>query len=971
MTDEGGQSARGRRQLTERDAELTAIDAALTELCDTGNGPPTARRGGLLVYAGPAGSGKTTLLGEVRKKAAARGCTVLSARGGEQEHHMAFHVVRQLVQPVLAAASEEEHRRIMGSWYDIVAPAVGLVAAEGVGAPDPTGVRDGLDWLVTRFAVRYTPCVLILDDAHWTDPETLSWLAAFAPRAEELPMLVVLAYRPDELPPQGTAFRKLAERNGSRPFDLLPLTPGAVGRIVHDSLGAGADEPFRHECWAVTGGNPFEVVELLAKVRDRGLKPQQENISELRELASAVKGSGLITRIERLGTSAVRLAYATAVLGAATTPALAARIAALGGEEAADAIDRLRVARILTGGTAPDEPLDFVHPLIATSVYRSIPGALRTGMHGEAAVAVVEAGLGAAATARHLQETPAEGDPWVVTQLREAAREYLRSGAPEAARRCLARALREPPPFGDRAAVLFELGCSSLLAEPATTVNHLRSALEQPDLAPALREAITYRLAQALGHSDRMAEAAQVVAQEARQAASAKTRLRMQAEQFMWNAFRADEADSPVRSRRLAKLADHLTGRGLAERYILGLRGWDAMVRGEPAATALKYADQALGDGLSWTDDNWGFEVPVLVALTYMYCDQPGQAELLFTQGIAECERKGWRGAHLSFGFTLLGYIRYRRGRLAEAEDLVQAGLRIANRVGSQVPAQWFALGILIEIQLARGRVREARQLADTFHYGDVVPNAVVYPDSATVYTGLLLAEGLRQDAEQRLTAVGARFDARGMRNPAWCPWQLNLSSALALADPERAAAQAAEALTRARQFGTESAIGQALLAAAEVASGPEELNLLTEAVRHLERSPAAYDLARGLVAHGSALRRAGLPQDAADQLYRGLEDAVHCGADSLAARARDELSAAGLRPLPLRYADTDGLTAQERAVAEHAARGQGTAAIAGELGINERTVNRLLSAACRKVGTDQAGLSRALAKTAEGRRGS
>jgi ribose 1,5-bisphosphokinase PhnN len=454
MTDEGGQSARGRRPLTERDAELTAIDAALTELCDTGNGPPTARRGGLLVYAGPAGSGKTSLLGEVRKKAVARGCTVLSARGGEQEHHMAFHVVRQLVQPVLAAASEEEHRRIMGSWYDIVAPAVGLVAAEGVGAPDPTGVRDGLDWLVTRFAVRYTPCVLILDDAHWTDPETLSWLAAFAPRAEELPMLVVLAYRPDELPPQGAAFRKLAERNGSRPFDLLPLTPGAVGRIVHDTLGGGADEPFRHECWAVTGGNPFEVVELLAKVRDRGLKPQQENIPELRELASAVKGSGLITRIERLGTSAVRLAYATAVLGAATTPALAARIAALGREEAADAIDRLRLARILTGGTAPDEPLDFVHPLIATSVYRSIPGALRTGMHGEAAVAVVEAGLGAAATARHLQETPAEGDPWVVTQLREAAREYLRSGAPEAARRCLARALREPPPFGARAAVL-------------------------------------------------------------------------------------------------------------------------------------------------------------------------------------------------------------------------------------------------------------------------------------------------------------------------------------------------------------------------------------------------------------------------------------------------------------------------------------------------------------------------------------
>jgi DNA-binding CsgD family transcriptional regulator len=249
-----------------------------------------------------------------------------------------------------------------------------------------------------------------------------------------------------------------------------------------------------------------------------------------------------------------------------------------------------------------------------------------------------------------------------------------------------------------------------------------------------------------------------------------------------------------------------------------------------------------------------------------------------------------------------------------------------------------------------------------------VVPNAVVYPDSATVYAELLLAEGLRKDAEERLTAVGARFDARGMRNPAWCPWQLHLSSALAFVEPERAAAQAAEAVARARQFGTESAVGQALLAAAEVAAGPDELKLLGEAVRHLERSPAAYDLARSLVAHGSALRRAGLPQDAADQLYRGLEGAVHCGADALASRARDELSAAGMRPLPLRYADTDALTAQERAVAERVARGEPPARIAEELGIRERAVSRLLSAACRKAGTDYAGLPRAIARTTDGR---
>ncbi|MEU0391284.1 AAA family ATPase [Streptomyces sp. NPDC006208] len=930
----------------------------MTELRASPTGPVAPGTGGLLAFAGPAGLGKTTLLTEVRRRAVARGCTVLFARGGEHEQGVAFHVVRQLVQPVLATGTEKEHRRILGSWYDIVAPAVGLVAGNSNGSPDPQGVRDGLDWIATRFAVQHAPLVVVLDDAHWADAESLAWLTGFAPRVSELPMLLVVAYRSDELPADAAAFAKLAERDGSHPFALVPFTPGAVSRIVRDTLGEEADEGFCRETWAVTGGNPFETVELAAKVADRGLKPQVVHVPELRELASAVKGSGLVDRLERLGTSAVRFAWSAAVLGGEASRSLAASVGGLGEAESADAVARLREARILAA-PAPDAPdadrLEFFHPLVATAVYRAIPSAFRVAMHGQAAAVVSGAGLGAATAARHLLEVHPESDPWAVRQLREAAREYLRAGAPEAARRCLARALREPPALDERADVLFELGCSALLTEPATTVNHLRAALDEPVLDPALREAIVYRLAQALGHSDRMAEAAETVAVAARGATDARTRLRMQAEQFMWNAFRADEQDSPARSRRLARLAHHLSGRGLAERYILGLRAWDAMVRGEPAATALHYAEEALGDGLKWTDDQWGFEVPVLVALTFMYCDQPGRAEELFNKGIAECEKKGWRGAHLSFGFTLLGYIRYRRGRLDEAETLVRGGLRIADRVGHQVPAQYFAIGILIEILLARGRTQDAHELATRYSYGDVVPSAVVYPDSQTVHSELLLALGMRREAEQQLARVGLRLEPRGIRNPAWCPWQLHLAQAVD--DPERALEFATEGLGRARRFGTPSAIGQALRAMASVVQGAQRVTLLAEAVEHLERSPSGYDLACALVDHGVALRRAGLPQEAAERLHRGLEGAVQCGADALATRAREELDAAGLWPLQLRTAATESLTAQERTVAEWAARGWSTTRIAEELGAQAPVVTRLLSDVYRKVGSDQAGL--------------
>ncbi|MHC3469922.1 ATP-binding protein [Streptomyces sp. 7R007] len=951
---------RSTRTLFERESELAAVDEALEELTGLrrdGAEPAARPRGALLAFAGRAGIGKTTLLAEVRRRAAAHGCTVLCARGGDQEQRVAFHVARQLLQPQFAGSAEADLRSALGSWYGIVGPALGLCAPTGGAPPDQQGLRDGLDWVLTHLAVRRAPMVLVLDDAHWADSESLSWLAAFAPRAEQLPLLVVVAYRPDELPEHAEAFRSLPGRSGGRPLDLEPLSAVAVARLVRETLGPHADDAFCRECWAVTAGSPFETVELLAKVRDRGLTPTESAAHLLRDLAAAVKGAGLLSRLERLGTSTVRFAWACAVLGTEIHPLLAAAVAGLGHEEAADAADALRTARILTGA----ETLEFVHPLIATAVYRAIPPGIRVALHGQAAWCVINDGQGPAAAARHLLEIHPDGDPWVVRQLRAAAVETLRAGAPDAARRHLARALREPPPEQERAAVLYELGSASLLTEPATTVNHLRAALAEPIADPALRHRIVYRLSQVLAHSDRLAEASDTLAHEIRATDDARIRLRMVAEQFMWDAFRADEPDHPSRSRRLTRLADRLAGRDLTERYIIGLRTWDAVLRGEPARVALHHAERALAGGLGWAEPDRGFEVPVLVALAFTYADRPGRTEELFAAGIAEFERQGWRGAHLSFAYTLLAYVRYRRGRLAEAEDFVRAGLRLAERVGPGTPAHWYAVGILIEVLLARGRTGEAARVAEDYAFRAPFPAAVVFPDAQTVHGELLLARGRTAEAAEELAAAGRRLEPRGMRNPAWCPWQLHLARAERHDTPERAVATALEAVARARQFGTPSAIGQALRAAADVSSGSLRVKYLEESVTYLERSPAAYELGCALVALGAELRRTGRPREAAEHLYRGLDTAVQCNADGLAETARDELTEAGLRPRRLHSAETDTLTARERTAATLAAQGRTEAEIAHTLHTDEQTAVRLLSAVYRKMGTEITGLAETL----------
>ncbi|WP_328907102.1 AAA family ATPase [Streptomyces sp. NBC_00234] len=869
------------RPLYEREPELAAAAQAVDALCGA------QASGGLLVFSGEAGIGKTALLAEVRSIAAGR-CTVWSARGGETVTSVPFHVVRQLLQPALDQFPADETRALFGDWYEITAPALGLAEPTGP-QPDPQGVRDGLDFVVGRLASRlsHRPLLLMVDDAHWADGESLAWLASFTARLGELPVLVVQAHRPQELAERNAALNAgntdAEGHNALVRVALRALTPDATAELVRAGLGEHADDPFCREVWAVTGGNPYEAVELVAKVQDRELPPVEESAGMLRELGASARGSGLVARLERLGTNANRFAWAAAVLGTDISQEVAATLAGMSSAEAADCTARLRDARIVSGF----DPLEFVHPLIATAVYRSIPPATRTAFHGRAAWAITRAGLGAAAASRHLLEVHPDDDQEVVAQLREAAGQHLAVGAPEAARRCLERALEEPPRPQDKAALLYELGCATLLSSPPTTVQHLRAALDMPGLDDDLRIDATFRLAAALAHNNQLKEAAISLAAEASRTAPGPGLMRLQAAHFLWEGMQAVEDDGPARSRRLSRNADHLTGRDNAERALLILRAFDAMLRGENAHLVVDLCERALVDGhpargLDWTDTEWGFELPTMVGITFAFTDQLDRAEELFGEAVRAFEISGWSGAHLAFAHTLLGLVHRRRGRLAEAEGFLREGLRLADRVGSGLPVHWDAACLLIDTLLARGRISEARLVADRYEFGAPYPSAMVLPDGPCVRGRLLLAEGRTKDAIAELEAAGAAMEARERFNGIWAPWACDLARALADEDPVRGAQLAARARVHAERFGTDTAIGEALRCVALFAREEEATHLLSEAVRHLERNPktATYEHALARFDYGVAVRS---PRE----LARAQKIATACGAEGLATRAQ------------------------------------------------------------------------------------
>ncbi|MFJ3338746.1 ATP-binding protein [Streptomyces sp. NPDC086766] len=890
---EVGPGAAASASLWERDEEVAAVLRAVDTLC-----ADRSSSGSLLLFEGEAGLGKTALLTETRRLAERRGCTVWSARSGETLRSVPFNVVRQLLQPALLSLMPEEAREYLGDWYDIAGPALGI-AEPGDRHADPQGVCDGLVAAVRRLARREWPLVLLIDDAHWADQETLRWLAAFAERLDDLSVLVVVTRRPGDV--GGDSGRHLAAVGAAAGISTLnALTPQATAGLTRATLGPHADAAFCREVWAVTAGNPYETVELLAKCQDSEIEPVEARAGELRALNRSARGGGLVARLEDLGIDATRFAWAAAILGTGITVDLVARLATMGRDEAARCAELLRGARILTrpdpaGARGGDGDLEFVHPLIASAVYHSIPDALRTAMHGIAAQVVADCGLGAAAASRHLLQVHPDDDEELVEQLRLAAREHLAVGAPDAARRCLERALLEPPVPEIHARVLYELGCATLLTAPARTIEHLQRALSMPGLDGDTRVDAVWRLSQALLHNDQLEEAVRTVEAEAARHEPGPTRLRLQAVQFMWEGIHAGESSSPDRSERLARLAAGCTGRDNPERALLILRGFDAMTHGESAEEVVALCDRALvngrlAPGLGWTDPEWGIELLLMLASAYAYCDRLDRADALYNEALRAYETAGWSGGHLALAHAYVGLGHRRRGRLKEAEASLRESLRFAERVGRGLPLYWTATCNLVDTLIARGHVEEAWEIAERYGFAPPYPTTIVIPDPRSVRGRLLLAVGRTKDGINELEAAEKAAAVRGHLNPVMVPWAVDLALALATEDPARAGRLAADVRRQAERFGTDTAIGEALRCAAALETGQRAVRLAAQAVAYLEASPCQYEHAAARVEYGILAR-------SATELNRGLALARSCGADGLAARARKVLeSASGLR---------------------------------------------------------------------------
>jgi ATP/maltotriose-dependent transcriptional regulator MalT len=487
-----------------RTGEIAELRAALEEAI--------ASRPSLALVGGESGVGKSRLADELARHAREAGARVLSGdcvELGDDELPYAplLTALRPLVRqgdPSLQALAPQ-----LRSALDAILPGVGGGAASEH-VPQSTVFEALL--AVLQSLAEEQPVLLVIEDLHWADSSTRSFIGFLARTMCTERLLIVGTYRSDELH-RRHPLRPLLAELGSDPYARLVELPRFTREELGEQLEGILADPPRAELvervYSRSEGNALYAEEILAAGLDgRGALPPT-----LRD--------ALMLRVERLSKHAQDVLQWLACQPAADHELVAA-VAGLEPSELRDALREAVASQIVV--TVSDEAYGFRHALLREVVYDDLLPGERTAMHAALARALqdrIDAGdAGAHITAAAAHHWAAAGDQ--PQALAAAVRAAL------AAERV--NAFSEELALFERALALWERVPDAETVAGMVQVDLLKRAAFAADQAgdPARQEALLRRAFELVGE------------ESANPTACALLRERLS--QSLWSQHRQDEA---------------------------------------------------------------------------------------------------------------------------------------------------------------------------------------------------------------------------------------------------------------------------------------------------------------------------------------------------------------------------------------------------------------------------------------------
>ncbi|MEV6237184.1 AAA family ATPase [Lentzea sp. NPDC051838] len=364
-----------------RDREVTALAGALAR-ARTG-------RGEALFLTGEAGIGKSRLARYAAGQAYGEGIRVLKGRGTTIGPMVPFRPIAEALLALFRGEPPDDaalgpYKPVLGTlipeWHDHRSTTESVVV-----------LAEAVLRLLASVA-RRTPCLLVLEDLHDADAETLAVVEYLADNLEDQPVLLLATSRNEP----GNALElihRIVQRGAATELELRRLSRAEVERMTAACLESDEVPALLSDrLWTDSAGNPFVIEELLHGMVSSGLLVAGAHgwqvLGELKLPVPAAFVRSVAHRTDRLGPQGREVLSIAAVLGHRFPLSVVQRVTGTDDRHLLSHLHAGVAAQLVT----PDEPAPdwyaFRHPLTADALLAQLSPTERADLSRRTADAI-------------------------------------------------------------------------------------------------------------------------------------------------------------------------------------------------------------------------------------------------------------------------------------------------------------------------------------------------------------------------------------------------------------------------------------------------------------------------------------------------------------------------------------------------------------------------------------------------------